>query len=201
MSRVKNNPSTEILQGDDTPNDHHARCNPPTDRVREYSVAAHTINNEANPDSRNKSRDQIEADKKIHLRISCLNSLYCALMCLFAGLWALIVFISVYAAIRMTATWLLRPQQTLLNEHPAILNEFIGARVAIACVAMLLGGLSAGIAHDLPHLIDLSTLIRTAAQASAGFCALMCATGDIQAIFLSHRTAPNPAAIDGGHMS
>lgn len=201
MNRAKNTRSTEILQGDDTPNDHHARCNPPTDRVREYPVAAHTINNEADPDSREKSRDQIETDKKIHLHISCLNSLYCALMCLFAGIWAFIVFISVYAVIRVTATWLLRPQETLLNQHPAILNEFIGARVAVACVAMLLGGLSAGIAHELPHLTDLSILIRTAAQASAGFCALMCATGDIQTIFLSHRTTPNPADIYGGHMS
>ncbi|MBX2831466.1 MAG: hypothetical protein KTR23_09850 [Rhodospirillales bacterium] len=201
MNRTKNNHSTEILQGDDTSNDHYARCNPPTDRVREYPVAAHTIKNEANPDSHNKSHDQIETDKKIHLRISSLYALYCALMCLFAGVWALIVFMSVYAVIRVTATWLLRPQETLLKEHPAILNEFIGARVAIACVAMLLGGLSAGIAHELPHLVDLSTLIRTAAQASAGFCALMCATGDIQAILLSHRTAPNPAAIDGSHMS
>lgn len=112
-----------------------------------------------------------------------LNSLFCALMCLFAGVWALVVFISVYVSIRVTATLLLRPQITLLNKYPSILNEFVGARIAIACVAMLLGGLSAGITYELPHLSDLSKMIRTVAQASAAFCAIMTASGDVVATY------------------
>ncbi|MEQ5778480.1 hypothetical protein J4E05_23370 [Thalassospira sp. NFXS8] len=115
-----------------------------------------------------------------------IYSCYCALMCLLAGLWALLVFLSVYVLLRIGARWLLRPGHTLLKDHPTLLDEFIASRVAMALVAMLLGVLSLGIARDLPELVPLSRMIHIAALFSAACCALMTASGDIVAASRPH---------------
>jgi hypothetical protein len=113
-----------------------------------------------------------------------IYSFYCALMCLLAGIWALLVFLSVYVLLCMAARWLFRPGHTLLKDHPALLDEFIASRVAMALVAMLLGVLSLGIARDMPELIPLSRMIHIAALFSAAFCALMTALADVIAASL-----------------
>jgi hypothetical protein len=115
-----------------------------------------------------------------------IYSFYCALMCLLAGMWALLVFLSVYVLLCMAARWLLKHGHTLLETHPALLDEFIASRVAMALVAMLLGVLSLGIARDMPELIPLSRMIHIAALFSAAFCALMTASGDIVAASRPH---------------
>tara|TARA_R110002012_G_scaffold231058_2_gene403761 strand:- start:124 stop:501 length:378 start_codon:yes stop_codon:yes gene_type:complete len=115
-----------------------------------------------------------------------IYSFYCALMCLLAGLWALIVFLAVYVLLCTAASWLFRPGHTLLETHPGLLNEFIASRVAMALVAMLLGVLALGIARDLPELIPLSRMIHIAALFSAACCALMTASGDVVAASRPH---------------
>tara|TARA_R110000751_G_scaffold79317_2_gene159933 strand:- start:262 stop:639 length:378 start_codon:yes stop_codon:yes gene_type:complete len=113
-----------------------------------------------------------------------IYSFYCALMCLLAGMWALLVFLSVYVLLCTTARWLLKHGHTLLETHPALLDEFIASRVAMALVAMLLGVLSLGIARDMPELIQLSRMIHIAALFSAACCALMTASADVIAASL-----------------
>ncbi|RCK42022.1 hypothetical protein TH25_23195 [Thalassospira profundimaris] len=115
-----------------------------------------------------------------------IYSVYCALMCLFAGMWALLVFLSVYVLLWMAARWLFRPGHTLLKDHPGLLDEFIASRVAMALVAMLLGVLALGIARDMPELLHLSRMIHIAALFSAACCALMTASGDVVAASLPH---------------
>lgn len=115
-----------------------------------------------------------------------IYSCYCALMCLLAGMWALLVFLSVYVLLYMAASWLFRPGHTLLKDHPELLDEFIASRVAMALVTMLLGVLALGIARDMPELIPLSRMIHIAALFSAACCALMTASGDVVAASLPH---------------
>ena len=115
-----------------------------------------------------------------------IYSCYCALMCLLAGLWAFIIFLTTYILCRLTASWLFRPGHTLLKDHPEFLDEFIASRVAMALVAMLLGVLALGIARDMPELIPLSRMIHIAALFSAACCALMTASGDVVAASLPH---------------
>ncbi|MEQ5778602.1 hypothetical protein J4E05_24005 [Thalassospira sp. NFXS8] len=122
-----------------------------------------------------------------------IYSVYCALMCLFAGMWALLVFLSVYVLLWMAARWLFRPGHTLLKDHPTLLDEFIASRVAMALVAMLLGVLALGIARDLPELVPLSRMIHIAALFSAACCALMTASGDIVAASRPHNEEGHPS--------
>ncbi len=113
-----------------------------------------------------------------------IYSVYCALMCLLAGTWAFIIFLTAYLLCRLAARWLFRPGHTLLKDHPSLLDEFIASRVAMALVAMLLGVLALGIARDMPELLHLSRMIHIAALVSAACCALMTASGDVVAASL-----------------
>jgi len=125
-----------------------------------------------------------------------MNRIYsccCALMCLLAGMWALLVFLSVYVLLYMAASWLFRPGHTLLKDHPELLDEFIASRVAMALVTMLLDVLALGIARDMPELVPLSRMIHIAALFSAACCALMTASGDVVAASRPHNEEGHPS--------